>query len=86
MEGEKKESLRKRETTQITMAVDNLYNRCRKVVKFGYRIPVAGHSTEPMMIKKEETCSKLEVIANYLIDFDDMLRSIEEHRSQEQTY
>lgn len=46
---EKTESLRKRETTQIIMAVDNLYNRCRKVVN-----SVIKHGVKRLSVKEKE--------------------------------
>lgn len=79
MQEEKSESLRKRETTQIIMAVDNLYNRCRHpVIKHGMRrlAPKEKEAMDPMMVRKEETCMKLDVIAAYIIDFKDMVESI----------
>lgn len=72
---ERNESIRQKDTTQVMMAVDNLYNRCRRVLN-----SVIKHSTDKMStkekegmeteeVKKLETCQKLDVIAAYIQDF-----------------
>lgn len=92
IEEENKESERKKETTKIIMAVDNLHNRCRKNLlpvgpnqKPGQnQIKHAFHrlslkereGMDPMEARQLETCGKLEVIKDYLVDFERMVKEI----------
>lgn len=82
VEEENKQSERKTETTKIIMAVENLHNRCRKVVnaviKHAWRkLSVKEKEMmDPMMVKQLETCGKLEVIKDYLVDFAKMVSEI----------
>jgi DNA repair exonuclease SbcCD ATPase subunit len=82
VEEENKQSERKTETTKIIMSVDNLYNRCKKVVNSvikhaAHRLSAKEKEMmDPMMVKQLETCGKLEVIKDYLQDFDKMVKEI----------
>eukprot|EP00462_Mataza_sp_D1_P021979 CAMPEP_0175146864 /NCGR_PEP_ID=MMETSP0087-20121206/15635_1 /TAXON_ID=136419 /ORGANISM="Unknown Unknown, Strain D1" /LENGTH=314 /DNA_ID=CAMNT_0016431913 /DNA_START=78 /DNA_END=1022 /DNA_ORIENTATION=+ len=83
---EKAEQRNKRETTQIIMAVDNLFNRCRKVINGVIKHGATKMSVkekegmDPMEVKKEETESKLLVVKNYLLDFQGMVKEIQEEK------
>jgi len=82
VEEENKQSLCKTKTTNIIMAVENLHNRCRKVVnaviKHAWRklSPKEREMMDPMMVKQVETKGKLEVIKDYLVDFSNMVKDI----------
>lgn len=76
---EKAESNSKRNSTQIIMAVDNLYYRCMNYdskSKKGARRPMSKKEKEAENNKMDVTAVKLGVIANYLNDFKDMVESI----------
>lgn len=82
VEEENKQSERKTETTKIIMAVDNLHTRCKKVVNSVIKHAAARlnqkekEGMDPMVVKEFETCEKLEVIKDYLNDFDKMVKEI----------
>lgn len=81
IEEENRQSDRKTETTKIIMAVENLHSRCEKEVKHiqhaTRRLTKKEEAMEDVELKKEiETCDKLEVIGNYLMDVELIVKEI----------
>jgi len=87
---EKEESDEQRIATQIVLATDNLYTRCKRVLS-GIRRPGATRlsskqksTMDPVSILKEETCWKLAEIQTYLTDFRDITQSIHAETATQQ--
>jgi hypothetical protein len=80
---EKEESEEQRISTQIILATDNLYSRCRRVLsgirRHGSQRLNAKQKAgmDAVTILKEETCWKLNEIETYLLDFADIIENIE---------
>lgn len=76
------DATRHRQTTQIILAAENLYTRCKKMMKGGLSYTVQRLSQkekekmDPLEVVKLETCEKLEIAATYIEDLNQILESI----------